>query len=143
MLGARIFCYGTLLFPEVMRAVTGREFAGTPATLSGWARYRVRGEVFPALIPEVGALTEGVVLSDVDARSLTVLDAFEGPLYLRRELEVARADGARLAAHAWVLVPGREAELTREAWDLEHFARSELHAYLAQIAISGSPYAAR
>lgn len=135
----RIFCYGTLLFPEVMRAVTGGEFASIPATASGWARYRVRGEVFPALVPEAGARTPGAVFSGLDARSLAALDAFEGPLYARRILDLECADGARVEAHAWVLAAGCEAEVTRESWDPEAFACGELRAYLAQVAASGSP----
>jgi hypothetical protein len=33
-----LFCYGSLEFAEVMRAVTGRDFAVEPAALDGFAR---------------------------------------------------------------------------------------------------------
>jgi gamma-glutamylcyclotransferase (GGCT)/AIG2-like uncharacterized protein YtfP len=136
-----IFCYGTLLFPEVLRRVAGADLAAGPATASGWARYRVRGEVFPALVAEPGALTRGALVTGVDALALARLDAFEGPLYERRELEVEREDGTRVRAQSWVLAAGREAELTREPWDPEAFAKSELRAFSARVAARGSPYA--
>jgi gamma-glutamylcyclotransferase (GGCT)/AIG2-like uncharacterized protein YtfP len=137
---ATVFCYGTLLFPDVMRAVCGAVPAARPATAIGWARYRVRKEVFPALVPQPGARTAGA-LFDVDAGALARLDAFEGPLYLRREIEIECAGGARVAAQAWVLVPGREAELTREPWEPEAFAASELRAFAARVTARGTPYA--
>ncbi len=140
---ACVFCYGTLLFGEVMRLVTGREFEGLPGSALGWACYRVRGEVFPALVAEPGARTRGLVFRRVDARSLAALDAFEGPLYQRRALAIRCDDGATRAAEAFVLAPGGERALTREAWDRGDFERRELRAYCARIAASGTPYASR
>lgn len=141
--GSTVFCYGTLLFSEVMRLAAGVELAGRPAVASGWARYRVRGEVFPALVAQAGARTPGAIFAGVDARALARLDEFEGPLYVRRALEVERDDGVRLSAQAWMLAPGREAELTREPWNAQSFAARELRAYLAQLRARGTPYAPR
>jgi gamma-glutamylcyclotransferase (GGCT)/AIG2-like uncharacterized protein YtfP len=137
-----VFCYGTLLFPEVMQAVCGIADKGRPALAAGWARYRVRGEAFPALVEERGAHTPGAVFERVDAAALARLDAFEGPLYVRRALEVELQDGARASAQAWVIAPGREAEVTREPWDPETFAARELRAFTARVAARGTPYAA-
>jgi gamma-glutamylcyclotransferase (GGCT)/AIG2-like uncharacterized protein YtfP len=139
--GSTVFCYGTLLFPEVMQLGAGVALAGRPALADGWARYRVRGEVFPALIAQAGARTRGALFAGVDAAALARLDAFEGALYTRRTLEVVREDGMRLGAQAWVLAPGREADLTDEPWDEEAFAARDLRIYLARIRASGTPYA--
>jgi gamma-glutamylcyclotransferase (GGCT)/AIG2-like uncharacterized protein YtfP len=138
---AVVFCYGTLLFPEVMRVGSGIEPPGRPAVARGWARYRVRGEVFPALIEQAGASTRGALFEGVDAVALARLDAFEGELYVRRALEVECEDGARVSAQCWVLAPGREAELTREPWEPDAFAARELRAYVARVAARGTPYA--
>ena len=32
----RLFCYGTLMFPEVMRRLTGREFDAVAASLEDY-----------------------------------------------------------------------------------------------------------
>jgi gamma-glutamylcyclotransferase (GGCT)/AIG2-like uncharacterized protein YtfP len=57
-----IFCYGTLQFPEVMEKVTGRQFPGTEAVLDNFARYRIKNAVYPGVIAEDGATTEGTRL---------------------------------------------------------------------------------
>ena len=139
--GSDVFCYGTLLFPEVMRVVSGIAGAGRPAVAHGWARYRVRGEAFPALIESAGVLTRGAVFERVDALALAKLDAFEGPLYVRRALEVEFDGGARASAQAWVIAPGREAEVTREPWEPDEFAVRELREFAARVAARGTPYA--
>lgn len=126
--GTSVFCYGTLLFPEVMRLVSGIGEAGRPALAPGWARYRVRGEAFPALVEQAGARTRGAVFERVGAEALARLDAFEGALYLRRALEVEYEGGARGRAQAWVLAPQHAHVLTREPWDPDAFAASELRA---------------
>ncbi len=46
-----IFVYGTLQYPEVLRALIGRVPDLTPATLTGYRRYCVSQQVFPAIIP--------------------------------------------------------------------------------------------
>ena len=46
-----LFVYGTLLAPELRRAVVGRALDGTPAVLDGYACYRVRRAAYPAITP--------------------------------------------------------------------------------------------
>ena len=37
-----IFTYGSLMFPSVMKAVTGREFASKKARVKNYARFKVK-----------------------------------------------------------------------------------------------------
>jgi len=83
-----IFTYGTLMIPDVMYAVTTRKFRFKNAILRGYARFTVKGESYPGIIPVTGAVTEGIVYFDVDALSLDRLDAFEGDLYQRTPVRV-------------------------------------------------------
>lgn len=76
----RLFAYGTLMLPEVMRAVCGAPFPTTKAVLVDYGRHLVKDEVFPAIIKNRGALTHGLLYRDIDRRSLERLDAFEGDL---------------------------------------------------------------
>jgi gamma-glutamylcyclotransferase (GGCT)/AIG2-like uncharacterized protein YtfP len=129
-----LFAYGTLLFPEVLRAVTGRSFASRPARLEGYARRRFRREVFPGLAPAPGAHTPGRVYLGVDAGSLARLDDFEGARYARRPVRVRTADGAALSAFAYVVRPQHLAALEDAPWDEEQFARGgERARFLARI----------
>jgi gamma-glutamylcyclotransferase (GGCT)/AIG2-like uncharacterized protein YtfP len=128
-----LFCYGSLEFPEVMREVTGRSFASEPATLEGFARYRVRDAEYPGLVPEPGARTEGTLFRALDAEALAALDRFEGALYERRRLEVRRRDGSSAAAQVYVVRDEHRHALSSEPWDAQAFAREGLAPFLRRI----------
>ena len=129
-----LFCYGSLEFAEVMHAVTQRSFAGEPAVLDGFARYRVRDADYPGLVPEPGARTEGTLYRALDAAALAALDRFEGALYARHTLEVERLrDASRASAQVYVVRDAHRHTLTREPWDKTVFARERLEAFLGRL----------
>ncbi len=130
----RIFAYGTLRFPEIVHALTGRRFSSRPAVLEGFARYRVRGRSYPGIVPVSGSRTAGVLFDGVDLRSLALLDRFEADLYERRRVRVCAGAGAPLAALTYVVAAGRRQCLGREPWDRERFAARHVGTYRAQCA---------
>lgn len=125
-----IFTYGTLMFPEVMRAITGQSFDHVPGTLTGFAREGVRHQVFPGLKASAGARTRGEVYFDIDETALAVLDLFEGSLYERLVAEVSLDDGRRLLADVWVIPPRHLGALDGKPWDPGVFQQAELPRYL-------------
>jgi len=125
-----VFTYGTLMFPEVMRAVTGQSFEHVSGTITGFAREGIRHQVFPGLKAAAGETTRGEVYFDVDETALAVLDLFEGSLYERLPAEVALDDGRRLVAGVWVVPPRNLGALDGEPWDPRLFQRTELPRYL-------------
>lgn len=129
----KLFCYGSLEFAEVMREVTGRSFAAEPATLDGFARYRVRDADYPGLLPEPGARTDGTLYRALDAASLAALDRFEGGLYERRTLDVRTRDGASAAAQVYVVREAHRRALSREPWDKQTFARESLPGFVRRL----------
>jgi len=137
----RLFAYGTLLFPEVLRVVTGRALDARPATLDRHRRHRVVGEIFPAVIEAgdddrvVGALYDG--LTGDDWRRL---DRFEGDLYDRRVV-VVRCGGARVEAQTYVLGAAARHRLDARAWDPEAFALEHLAGFLERIRRGPEPRA--
>ncbi|MBW2602750.1 MAG: gamma-glutamylcyclotransferase [Deltaproteobacteria bacterium] len=56
-----IFTYGTLMLPRVMYAVTARKLRFVDAMLRGYARFTVKGESYPGIIPVTEAVTEGII----------------------------------------------------------------------------------
>ena len=128
-----LFCYGSLEFGEVMRVVTGRTFAGEPADLDGFARYRFRDASYPGLAPEPGARTEGTLFRGLDAAALAALDRFEGARYERLTLEVRTRGGGRAEAQVYVVCTAERSALSREAWDKAHFGRHELDVFLSRL----------
>jgi gamma-glutamylcyclotransferase (GGCT)/AIG2-like uncharacterized protein YtfP len=126
----KIFTYGTLMIPEVMYAVTTREFRFKNAILRGYARFTVKGEFYPGIIPVTDAVTEGIIYFDVDELSLARLDAFEGDLYQRTAL-LAEMDGGKIFnAEAYVVKPKFRNHLSSSEWNVTTFAQKHLGAFL-------------
>jgi gamma-glutamylcyclotransferase (GGCT)/AIG2-like uncharacterized protein YtfP len=137
----RLFAYGTLIFPEVLRAVTGRSLAPIAATLDGFRRRGVIGEIFPAIV--AGAAddrVEGVVYAGLEERDWGRLDRFEGELYERRRVTL-RCEGRGLLAHAYVLGPAWAHRVGAEPWDPARFARDHLATFVGRLASGREPRA--
>ncbi len=125
-----IFTYGTLMIPEVMYAVTTRKFRFKNAVLRGYARFTVKGESYPGIIPVTGAATEGIVYFDVDELSLERLGAFEGDLYQRTPVRVETKKEEILNAETYVIKPEYRGYLSWKGWDVKEFIQKDLEAFL-------------
>ncbi|MBI3329368.1 MAG: gamma-glutamylcyclotransferase [Nitrospinae bacterium] len=84
-----LFVYGTLVDPQRVKALAGKQFARVAATLEGFERM-VPDTGYPYILPKPGAAVSGFLLKHLDAVSLNRLDRYEaeGDLYLRQEVEV-------------------------------------------------------
>lgn len=98
-----LFVYGLLMFPELLRGLTGQRFAMREAVLPEHVRLTLRHPGWPpvgAAISASGEQVDGVLLQDVDGDSLALLDCFEdlrAGLYVRRRRTVIVADGESTA----------------------------------------------
>lgn len=132
-----MFTYGSLMIPRVMEAVCGRTFDAVEALLQGYARYALRGETYPGLIPEAGVATDGVLWQGIDAQCLRRLDEFEGDWYTRESVTVllsptsATVPEQRLAAQTYVLVPAQHFRVSRRRWSRDRFETRYLQRFLA------------
>jgi gamma-glutamylcyclotransferase (GGCT)/AIG2-like uncharacterized protein YtfP len=125
-----IFAYGTLMIPDVMYAVTTRKFRFKDAILRGYARFTVKGESYPGIIPVADAVTEGIIYFDVDELSLARLDAFEGDLYQRTPILSEIKGGEIFNAQAYVIRPEYRGYLSSKEWNVMEFAQKHLEAFL-------------
>lgn len=96
-----LFVYGTLQDPEVLGALLDDPPPLTPVTVAGWRVAPVRGQVYPALVPDTQAVARGRHLR-IEVDQLAVLDSFEGPGYDRRAIGAVQLDGTRVPVEAWV-----------------------------------------
>jgi gamma-glutamylcyclotransferase (GGCT)/AIG2-like uncharacterized protein YtfP len=126
-----LFAYGTLIFPEVLEAITGRWRRPQNATLPGYARYRLKRHIYPAIIPKPGAAVHGVLYRNLDKAALTALDRFEDTCYERVRVRVMTARGPR-PAFAYVLPAARRHLLDEREWDPGRFRARHLARYLAR-----------
>lgn len=134
-----LFTYGSLMFPDVWFRVAAATFPTQPATLSDFAAWKVRGETYPGLAPAPGEATTGVLHLDVTAEAAARLDDFEGPFYERTAVEVALADGARVAAFAYVVRPAHRHDLEPVRWQADEFRRRHLAHFLGPKPVEEPP----
>ncbi|MBF8269499.1 MAG: uncharacterized protein HW386_1208 [Gammaproteobacteria bacterium] len=128
-----LFAYGTLMVPEVMAAVTGKTFRHEPATLSGYVRYRIKSQVFPAIITSGQDAVDGILYYDLNEHRLQRLDEFESEVYERREVHVHLADGDTVTADVYIVAPRHQHLLSSEPWDLGQFKEQYLQSYLSRL----------
>ncbi len=120
-----VFTYGTLMFPEVWRAVVGRPFETVEGTAAGFEVFCVREAVFPGMAAGTKACSvRGVVYLDVDSASCEQLDRFEDDFYERQSISIDCSDGQQRMADAYVVPPANRNVLTSEPWDREAFLAS-------------------
>ena len=126
-----LFTYGTLTFPEVWKRIAVGEVHSEPATLNGFAIYRVRDAVFPGIrrSREVDAV-KGMLYRDLDEETLFELDTYESDFYNRETVWVSTEDEQAIECQAYVVPPSNYNMLSEEIWDPQWFAENELEKYL-------------
>jgi len=126
----RLFCYGSLQVPQVVREVIGRSPDGFPAELPDYSPRRVKGASYPGITPVAGESTNGLVYSGLSRPEFAQLDDFEGEPYVR-ELKKVRLDGGS-STTAWVyLLPTHKLDrLTNTPWHLESFIQNDLAEFM-------------
>lgn len=133
-----LFVYGTLMFTEVVKALTKKEFVVNDAVLRGYNRYQANGpngaDPYPAIIKETGAVVKGKVLFDVDVKSLKIIDffeSFEDTKYQKIKVLV-EACKEKIQAFVYVWTDENRKYLT-VPWDPEKFRILELEDFLKTI----------
>lgn len=119
-----LFAYGTLMCPDIMTEVSGLQRPVTFATLRGYRRLRVKGEDYPALVPDMVGLVTGVIYRDITEAAWILLDRFEGEMYARVGAQVELADGTVAAVQTYVVNGGFGACLEEVEWDFAEFLDS-------------------
>ncbi len=127
----QVFVYGSLLFPELVEALTGRSFESREATLKNYRRFCVQGADFPAVFPQKGSEVHGRILLNVDKQSLDVLNFYEGDEYACRS-EIVETENGSAEALVYVWQSGRE-HLNGD-WNEKHFEEKWLRDYIDFIA---------
>uniref|UniRef100_UPI00404821EC NUDIX domain-containing protein n=1 Tax=Yoonia sp. TaxID=2212373 RepID=UPI00404821EC len=133
-----IFIYGTLMSPDLRRAVAGgAQISTVAAELDGYEVLPAAGHVVPLIRAAPAGRTTGQIMLDIDAAQRARLDAYESAFGYRL-IEVAVRTAAGLRDVAMYLPPQDSAvgagDWSLEAWAQHHespavLAATELFAY--------------
>jgi len=115
-------------------AVAGKEYQGVEAVLLNYAIFRVRGTVYPGIIPAKGNIVRGLVYRNIADDTFRRLDDFEGEQYERIIVSaVLRRDHSLVRAYAYRILEGQRDILSSEGWDLEHFLQKEAEGFIGTL----------
>ena len=126
-----VFTYGSLVVPEVMEAVTGRQFQYAESLLPEFERFVLKGQSYPGIIHTGHGSTVGRVYFDIDDESLERLDHFEDDYYVRQIVDVETLDHPELKAFTYVIPLDQRDLLSDDPWDESRFVAESLEAFLA------------
>jgi hypothetical protein len=117
--------YGTLLFPEVVRALIGREPDRTAGTVAGWRAAALPGRPYPGLVPAAGATAGGQLLTGLTHVEWRIIEAFENGGYELTELTLT--DGR----HGWAYAYAESLSPLPEDWSAAEFGAHRLADFVA------------
>ena len=126
-----LFFYGTLRAAEIRSAVLGYDLPTvhlTDAVLENYQVRRVKGALYPLLVPADGAKAIGLLVTSLDRHAIQMLDQFEGHHYNRSTLQVYTAAGF---VEANVYLPD-DTLLAAESWDFDSWYKHDMTAFLQQ-----------
>jgi gamma-glutamylcyclotransferase (GGCT)/AIG2-like uncharacterized protein YtfP len=127
-----IFTYGSLMYRPVWERVVAGEYRAEAATVRGFSRRRIRGELYPALVRAApDAEVAGVLYRDVSAPDVAALDRFEGEgeAYSRILVRIHLAGGG--VEQGWSYLYLRRDLVEDSPWDPELFETDGLERFLA------------
>ncbi|MEE1741173.1 gamma-glutamylcyclotransferase [Streptomyces sp. BE147] len=131
-----MFCYGTLQFDAVLKALLGRIPEQTPASAPGYRAAALEGRAYPGLVTRASiGSAPSLLLTDLSNEEWRILDTFEDDQY--ELLEIPLSDGTSGWAYVW---PGRD--VLAEDWDATNFEAQHLSTYVERCARLGRTFAA-
>jgi len=126
-----LFFYGTLRAAEIRSAVLGYDLPAahlTDAVLENYQVRRVKGALYPLLVPAAGEKALGLLATNLDGLAIQMFDQFEGYHYNRSALQVHTAAGF---VEADVYLPD-DTLVAAESWDFDRWYKNDMTAFLKQ-----------
>ncbi len=126
-----IFCYGSLMYPEVWNLIVKGKYQQQQAKISGYRRKKLKNEAYPGLIAALPEDTvEGNVYFSITDEDLTRLDMFEGELYTRIKVKCFLVNNTSIEAFAYLIHPQKQTVLEPEDWNQQEFETNDLTKFL-------------
>lgn len=127
-----VFTYGSLMCDDIMASIAGNCFRVSEAVLRDHQRKAVRNEHYPGMVPSPASSVTGVLYSHVSEQGLKALDAFEGEMYQRVEVDIELPDNKSTRAFTYIIRPAFQRVLSTQDWDFDEFLSNGKQAFLAE-----------
>ena len=125
-----IFTYGTLMFGRVWSAVVKGTYERKEARLFGYQRRKIKGEMYPALIPAgQNQHVDGIIYFGVGSSDMGRLDHFEGDYYAKKGVVCQLPDNAPVSAQVYLFRPEYRSIVEEETWTPEWFEKFGIHRF--------------
>lgn len=125
-----MFVYGSLMADEVVTAILKRVPASSPALLTNYHRFNIKGRIYPAILPVESKMVAGKVIMGISDAELIVLDAFEDFEYVRRRVQISLTDTSEtMHADTYIWSDAEDPDLYGE-WDFEEWKRLHMKDFL-------------
>jgi hypothetical protein len=108
---------------DIMHEVCGFRLSRVAGTLKGFSRWSVKGEHYPAIVPDGKSRVEGVVFRNVPDSAWCRLDRSEGEMYARQVVRIELIDKSDLLAATYVVQPEFLDRLDPSDWNFADFLR--------------------
>ena len=126
-----VFTYGSLMFDRVWSKVVGNVWEKTKARLYGYKRRKIRGALYPALLPGIEEdYVDGIIYLNVGKSDLKILDRFEGEHYQKEMVECELADGSKIIACVYTFKQEYRNLIQDEDWDPIWFSKVGIYSFL-------------
>lgn len=130
-----LFCYGTLMVPEVFARISATDSSAETATLLGYRRFQMQGKSYPGSVRSPGGLIQGCLYRNIGSKALRRLDHYEGAWYKRCLVRVSCAEQKTVLAWCYVIRDFHINKLGNADWQLQAFVGNHLSLTLERLSM--------
>lgn len=128
-----IFCYGSLMYPEVWNLVVEGDYKQQQAQIFGYRRKKIKNEEYPGIIAaKKEDSVEGIIYFNVCNDDLKRLDLFEGNQYIRVEVNCFLSSNSYFKSHTYIINSHHQTIVDDEDWDKQQFEQNGLKKFLSK-----------
>ena len=121
------------MFHRVWSRVVAGDYEKMDARLYGYKRRRIRGAVYPAVLPGSDLdYVDGIVYLNVSSSDVKTLDEFEGEYYRKEPAECELCDRGKISACVYVLKEKYTNLIDDKEWDPAWFSQVCIHSFLME-----------
>ncbi|XP_010441085.1 PREDICTED: AIG2-like protein A [Camelina sativa] len=125
-----VFVYGSFQEPDVNHVMLNRTPEIVSAILPGFQRFRLKGRLYPCIVPRENGEVHGKVLVGLTDDELENLDWVEGNEYERVKVEVIRKDNSeKMTVDTYPWINKNDPDIGGD-WDFEEWKRVHMKKFI-------------